>query len=585
MIDPITSLAFSIHSGRGIYALLLGSGISRAAQIPTGWEVTLDLIKKVAAVEGEECEPDPASWYVKKFGKDPDYSELLAGLALMPAERTNALRGYFEATVEDLEEGKKMPTIAHKVIARLVKAGYFRVIVTTNFDRLLEQALVAEGVDAMVISTADMAIGATPLVHSNCTVVKVHGDYRDNRLKNTSQELSAYDPEMNRLLDRVFDEYGLVICGWSATWDSALRTAILRCPNRRYSTLWVAKGTVSDEAAKLIKFRAASVLSVESADKFFLSLEEKLESLERLNTPHPLSATLAVASLKRFLVEDRFRIQLNDFVMGEVERQISQLSTLGVAVHSLQCEALYQRLAIYEGSTQILLSLIAHGCYWGTEDQAHLWSHAIIRLLDLAPPAAGTTVLLNLRKYPALMALYAGGIACVAAGCYRTLKVLFRDSRTSVDVPFDGKDEMLIRKLVIHQVLPLDELNSCSNQRWKTPGSDRLHKELRETFRPLIPNDPDYEITFDRWEYLLSLVGYDTRDDGGYFWPVVGRFGWRNRGLGRDGASVITTLSKEHEKLGSSWEPIAGGLFENSERFSAAEKGFGDQSLANFSPY
>lgn len=34
-----------------------------------------------------------------------------------------------------------MPTVAHKAIANLVKHGFIKVIVTTNFDRLLERAL------------------------------------------------------------------------------------------------------------------------------------------------------------------------------------------------------------------------------------------------------------------------------------------------------------------------------------------------------------------------------------------------------------------------------------------------------------
>jgi hypothetical protein len=583
MIDPLTSLAFSIHSGRGIYALLLGSGISRAAEIPTGWEVTLDLIKKIAAVAGEECEPDPASWYLNKFGKEPDYSDLLAGLALAPAERTIALRKYFEATPEDLEEGKKLPTIAHKAIARLVKAGYFRVIVTTNFDRLLEQAFVAEGIDPTVISTPDMALGAPPLAHSNCTIIKVHGDYRDNRLKNTSQELSIYDAETNKLLDRVFDEYGLVICGWSASWDEALRTAIFRSPNRRYSALWAAKGVISEEANELIGFRGASVLPIESADKFFSSLEEKLDALERLGAPHPLSAALAVASLKRFLVEDRFRIQLHDLVMSEVERQISQLSPLGVTMNGPVCEVISHRLELYERSMQIMLSVIANGCYWGTPDQAQLWAHAIVRLLDLAPIAGGAVTLLQLRRYPTLLAFYAGGIACVAAGKYGTLKVLLRDSRTAIDVQADGKDSLLIRKIVQHDVLPLEALNRCSNQQRKTPGSDRLHKELREPLRPLLPKDDAYDMAFDRWEYLLFLVGYDTRhDEKGHLWPVVGRFGWRNRL--RDGASIMTTLTTEHERLVANWEVISSGLFRTSERFSAAEKECWEQFLQQY-PY
>ena len=53
MIDPVHSLAFSIQANRGVYAVLVGSGVSRAARIPTGWEVTLDLIRKLAKLYGE----------------------------------------------------------------------------------------------------------------------------------------------------------------------------------------------------------------------------------------------------------------------------------------------------------------------------------------------------------------------------------------------------------------------------------------------------------------------------------------------------------------------------------------------------
>ena len=48
MIDPIVCLSFSVYSNPGVYALLLGSGISRAAKIPTGWEIVIDLIEKKA---------------------------------------------------------------------------------------------------------------------------------------------------------------------------------------------------------------------------------------------------------------------------------------------------------------------------------------------------------------------------------------------------------------------------------------------------------------------------------------------------------------------------------------------------------
>ena len=107
MIDPLTSLAFSISSGRGIYSLLLGSGLSSAAGILTGWEITLDLIRKSAAASGEDCGTDPADWYKTKTGRNADYSELLDDLAKTPADRMNLLSSYFEPTADDLEKGLK----------------------------------------------------------------------------------------------------------------------------------------------------------------------------------------------------------------------------------------------------------------------------------------------------------------------------------------------------------------------------------------------------------------------------------------------------------------------------------------------
>lgn len=148
MIDPVHSLAFSIQANRGVYAVLLGSGVSRAARIPTGWEITLDLVRKLLALHGEVCELDPELWYAAKFGKGADYSDLLDALAKTPAERQQLLRAYWEPSEQEREEGAKRPTAAHRAIAALVAQGFVKVIITTNFDRLMESALVDEGLCA-----------------------------------------------------------------------------------------------------------------------------------------------------------------------------------------------------------------------------------------------------------------------------------------------------------------------------------------------------------------------------------------------------------------------------------------------------
>ena len=156
----------------------------------------------MAALEGTTGQPDWAKWYAEKYGVEANYSALLDQLASTPDERRSILHSYIEPTDEDVAEGRKVPTRAHHAIAKLVRAGFIRVIITTNFDRLMENALREAGIEPTVIKSDDDLKGAVPLTHSRCYVVKVHGDYLDTRIRNTDQELGAYSPAMDALLDR-----------------------------------------------------------------------------------------------------------------------------------------------------------------------------------------------------------------------------------------------------------------------------------------------------------------------------------------------------------------------------------------------
>jgi len=141
--EPALKLAMSMHANPGVYALLISSGVSKSVGIPTGWEIVLDLIRKVAAMERLERSSELETWYQQRFGEAPDYSKLLDRLTTTPAERMKLLQPYFEPTEEEQEQSLKAPTPTHRAIATLAKHGYVRMILTTNFDRLIEMALEA----------------------------------------------------------------------------------------------------------------------------------------------------------------------------------------------------------------------------------------------------------------------------------------------------------------------------------------------------------------------------------------------------------------------------------------------------------
>jgi len=206
----------------------------------------------VAEAQGKDPEPEPEEWYKNEYEDDPRYDDLLEKLGPSKEDRQSLLKSYFEPTEEEREKGIKTPSQAHKSIAWLVKKGYIKVIVTTNFDRLLEQALEEEGVTLTVIAKPSDAKGAAPLAHDEAVILKINGDYKTSTLKNTANELDSYDPDMERLIEQVLDEYGLIVCGWSGGWDSALRDLILSAENRRYSMYWASYSGLDEEAEELL---------------------------------------------------------------------------------------------------------------------------------------------------------------------------------------------------------------------------------------------------------------------------------------------------------------------------------------------
>ena len=530
MIDPIDSLAFSIQANPGVYALLLGSGVSRAAQVPTGWEITLDLIRKLAAASGESAEPDPELWYREKYEEVPDYSELINGLAKTQAERQQLLRPYFEASQQERDEGAKQPTTAHRAVAQLVAQGFVKVILTTNFDRLLEKALEDAGVAPTVLSSPDQVKGMLPLVHTTHCVIKVHGDYLDTRIRNTPSELDAYPDEFNRLLDQLFDEFGLVVCGWSATWDMALRDALDRAPSRRFTTYWAVHGEASEAAQQLISQRRAQAIGVEDADKFFESVQQKVESIVQFSQPHPLSVEAAVTSLKRYLSERRHRIRLSDLVDETVERIVSSVSTQAFDVDDPEpnAETITARVRSYEAACSTLLSMAVIGGAWAEEDHFGIWQRALQRLAR-ARYTSGKIIWLGLQRYPTILALYALGLGALSSN---KLEFLGRMFSTTVLQP-DHKFHALIRVLPPLYVFGLRDgrrgrglLEGMEESR--TPFNDWVHDTLYQYIGKTTHSKEQYELMFDKMEILMALgcAYHEGRPAGGYG-VFVGPFVYR----------------------------------------------------------
>ena len=557
MIDPIQSLAFSIQTNPGVYALLLGSGVSRSAGIPTGWEIIMDLLGKLAATKGQTIDADLESWYFEENQESPEYSKLLEGLAKTQSERQQSLRPYFEPGEREREEGLKQPTSAHRAIAHLVERGYIRVIVTTNFDRLMEKALEDVGVVPTVLSSVDQVQGALPLVHTRCCVVKLHGDYLDTRIRNSEDELSVYPQEFNDLLDRVLDEFGLIVCGWSADWDEALRKAIYRAKLRRFTTYWTIRGQPNEQAQRLIEHRQAEAIAIDSADAFFETVGQTVQSIDEYSRPHPMSIEAAVASLKRYLSGPEYRIRLMDLIDAEVERMVSATTGEGFGVDGRLTpnkELVTTRLRRYEAACTPLMAMASVAGFWAADDNLYVWERAMERLCTTTLES-GYQLWLGLRTYPATLLLYALGLGAVESDRLITLKrILIKAVNNDGDM---GRGRTVLSKLVEDiGSLVREGVHLVDVKPHYTPVSNWIHDVLRVPLKQLIPNDSRYSYAFDKFEMLVAL-GYYHLNNNWTDWFPIGAFIYRHDNW----KHILSAMMESVSVLRDDSPYVASGIF------------------------
>ncbi|XVA03370.1 SIR2 family protein [Prescottella equi] len=545
-------LALSVHSNPGVYALLVGSGISYGSGVATGWGVVEELVKRMALLEGSgDPLPDDFNfeqWWKKRF---PDvelgYDAVLEATASTPADRRNLLEPFFVPTEDDLAAGQKVPAPAHKAIARLVKRHSIRVIVTTNFDDLIEKALNELGVSYQVVASPSDVEGVDALRHSPCTVIKVHGDYKRIDMLNTKDELATYRDEINKLLDAVFDEYGLVICGWSGDWDHALNEAVNRAPARRYPLYWSARGRLGGNATRLVQQRRGTVVPISDADSFFVELADRLDILDRMANP-PLTRDLALGQLKRYLPDPGRYLDLRDLFEGEVRRARTLLNDRPLArgrgplvvdgVHAYQSE-----LDQMAKSVDVLIHLLAHGITLDTRrEHDYLWVWVIEQLMRACrqTPRPGETMndsWMNLGYYPAWLVLRAAALAATEAkrddlfirlflepSCHHHL--LSGDTLTHVPAV-----AVLYEYRGLHDAL--EALLPATRDRIRI--SKHLGPSLLPIFAPIVGNTAAFDLLSERVEYRLALVQeYVGRAEG--VWAPVLEYSCYYDRFGQDGS-------------------------------------------------
>lgn len=490
--DVELSAAFSVHRNSGSYAVLLGAGVSVASGAPSAWEVQLSLVREVASLEAADPGDEPDVWYEQRFGGPVTYDGLLGRLSVTVADRQGLLRRFFEPDRDDPEREPLTPSAAHRAVASMVAAGRIRIVLTLNFDHLMEAALRDAGIEPTVLATRDDFEHARPLHAQDAVVIHVHGEYLNpSSMRNTAEELSGYDPELVRLLRQISAEYGILVSGWSARWDPALRE-ILASTERPYLPMYVIDPSLPNPALTEVMRRRQGIHLAATADAGLSRMAEGVAAISDTDPAAPVTTRVAVGAAKRALRGQTVSMSLHD----DLRRGFTRLRELPAMTdpdtNTRDMHGTIQSmLAAFDRELPVLSAQVATTAYWGDESTDPWWISGIQELADYES-RAGLTEVSHTRLHPSVVLWYSGYVAAVARGRWS-----------------------LAHRLVTGMLVSPDSKVERAGIALASPHGSRFAAPLHQLLAPLFVDllalgQPSYDSAWELAEYLRLVGTYDA---------------------------------------------------------------------------
>lgn len=214
-------------------AWLFGAGSSVAAGVPSAYELTWDFKKIIYCAE----QYYPVNLYnnLDQGLKEQIQNYFDAQANCPPLGSPKEYSYYFEraySSARDRSEyimnktsGMQL-SYGHKVIGILLKNAFINLIFTTNFDKAFENVANSQFRKLEHWYSADLDNGDSGakffLSGKRPMIVKLHGDYFSDNLKNTTNELKGQDEKLRNILSLTLDTNGLCIMGYSGRDQSVM---------------------------------------------------------------------------------------------------------------------------------------------------------------------------------------------------------------------------------------------------------------------------------------------------------------------------------------------------------------------------
>ena len=263
------------------YSFLIGAGTSRPppAEIPTGGELIetwqKECYKYVNSKGGLEA------WVKNKEEKEKKDEESAYGFWFKECHPT---RGGRKEYIKELVKDKE-PNFAHVLLATMMEEDYVPHVLTPNFDDLLFDAFYLYLEDKPQVIDHRAVAPEFRLTHSESAIVKLHGDYLYDNLRNTASETrgKALDDGMKEALQQTAEEYGLVVVGYSGG-DDSIMDPLIEANLSEYGIYWCVRDLDSfpkaEKAEELLEQPNTYLVEIEGFGSLMRKFGSRIDDIE-----------------------------------------------------------------------------------------------------------------------------------------------------------------------------------------------------------------------------------------------------------------------------------------------------------------
>lgn len=352
MSIPIRNTHDIVNSiqNNGSCTFFIGAGISASSGIPSAGSIITHLSQELNG-NSNLSEEEAYEWLTtQSFYRDNNpYASILD--ARFPSQRARIT--YFESIIR----GKK-PTPAHLAITSLISSGFCKTILTTNFDRLMEYAILEMCGYFPVIAMSEDSIDNVNPDSWRAVIYKLHGDYLYRNIKNLDPELHYIKSNMQAKINATTSSKILLVAGYSGNDETVMDALNSVVKNDMAFTdgiywLQMAGHQLGQRVREFLESCNGSIIEIINSDTFFYDLTQLLSITVDNQKNHPNPVNSAESHTRKLEKND-----INKFISAVLPSPLSNEFKL-----LLQKNPMWGQLPIHQSLLDFLISQFEERMY------------------------------------------------------------------------------------------------------------------------------------------------------------------------------------------------------------------------------